>query len=60
MSAWPSGDQFAFWRDPEKHSRPKRQHIGNQIGAAFVFARAHFVSVGVLHWWLVSRTAATA
>jgi hypothetical protein len=36
------------------------QHIGNKIKAAFVVARTAFVNVGVLHWWLVSRTAATA
>ena len=36
-------------RDPVKryHSRPNRQHIGNQINAAFIFARAVFKNVCV-------------
>jgi len=31
---------------------PERQHIGNQINAAMIFARSHFVNVRRTHFFL--------
>jgi hypothetical protein len=39
----------AFWDVSAYHSRPNQQRIGDEIDAAFIFARANFVNVSGFH-----------